>query len=555
MKKIRKNTVRHTLPLTNSEACNLIKAHEATGQTLMHEHVEKMKKAVNKVIQVDDRFTTQKPNPDNVPMRDSYLAKPYCFDVTTPDEKGCHHAIISKANGELVRHGFDFNHDLGTCKMCDGDSKPTERTSIYARETERHENMMRATHELISCRASNGSELIGAKDWVANKPVKFIYVPAGISTISAGFRKNETITCTVVVDEETPADLQESFDNVCATEPQEPFADEEHAAKKATLRFPKEKVKFTYGSIKGRAGVVVDGPEPTSYGAECANGKVYASWSPEFGTDADYAKAICKKGHYTFPDGVRGSASNPARLIAIGFVTGAMTNKPAFRNMPPVKAKLAELDGTDTTEAETVTATWSDAARAAAIDALHNHKGTHVIYNDGRDGHKGVKGKILDRDEHGMRVHFEDRARPTHISYKSDEWVKHTKPHHDESTKATDAAAADTVQAAAAAAADLSTKSADEKGNAPAKTTITATSPLDEIAARQAADIEWLNKFAMKSPEVRAQVEASQKKPAEVVSTMLARQQDARDFEATLLTKNPAAANHDLLKKLEAQTI
>ena len=46
---------------------------------------------------------------------------------------------------------------------------------------------------------------------------------------------------------------------------------------------------------------------------EAVNGGVYRTWSPEFGTDAAYDEAESKDGHWTFPDGVRGSASNPAR--------------------------------------------------------------------------------------------------------------------------------------------------------------------------------------------------------------------------------------------------
>jgi hypothetical protein len=265
-----------------------------------------------------------------------------------------------------------------------------------------------AAENMIHCRATSGIKLSASEPWESGKSVSYIYAPGGITTISAGFRKNESITCTVCVDEDTAKDLQDSFDFIAATEKQEPYADEDHEAKKATLRFPPGKVEFTYGTHRGEEGVIVKGAEPTSYGAEAVNGKTYASWSPEFATDADYSAAKCKKGHWTFPDGVRGSASNPARLIAVNFVTGALTNKPAFRNMPPVKAKKVELDAagepvvaTDATPAgdvvsahwsdeakknttqatattppaedDTVKAAWSDAARKAAAEARASH--------------------------------------------------------------------------------------------------------------------------------------------------------------------------------------
>jgi hypothetical protein len=195
---------------------------------------------------------------------------------------------------------------------------------------------------LIQCRASNGVAIQTSQPWEAGKPVSFIYAPAGRHMITAGFRKGETITICVENDSQTAVDLQESYDHLMATEPnQEPFGDEDHESKKATLRFPTGVTKFSWGEIKGSEGVIV-AAEPTSYGSEAVNGKVYRSWSPEFATDADYTKARQKNKHWTFPDGVKGSESNPARIVGVSFVMGALTNRPAFRAMPPVKAKKAE---------------------------------------------------------------------------------------------------------------------------------------------------------------------------------------------------------------------
>lgn len=324
-------------------------AREATGHTTMRQHEQGMRAAVTKAIQGDPRFM-----PSNKPAEQANVLQvaPCCIDVTTPDQDGTHHAIIRKHDGSLVKHGFDYDHEEGKATMHDGECTGCERKEIYATEATRHENMIKAMENTISCRAGEGNGVqLTAKDWVAGKPVSYIYVPGGITTINAGFRRNESITCTVQVDEDTAKDLQSSFDFIAATEKQEPYADEDHESKKATLRFPARKVNFTYGTHRGEEGVIVSGAEPTSYGAEAVNGKVYASWSPEFATDADYSKARCKKGHWTFPDGVRGSASNPARLVAVNFVTGALTNKPAFKNMPNVKAKHVAPPGADTVKA------------------------------------------------------------------------------------------------------------------------------------------------------------------------------------------------------------
>jgi hypothetical protein len=199
---------------------------------------------------------------------------------------------------------------------------------------------------IIHCRTAVGVQLPPTKStpWVMGEAVEFVYVPAGTAIINAGFRNDETITIAVEVDALTAEALQESVDHIYATSEQEIFCDEDHEGRRATLTLPKGQVNFTYGEIRGHEGVIVRGAEPTSYGAECANGKVYRSFSPEFSTDADYSKAHCKKKHWTFPDGVRGSETNPARITGLNSVAGAMTNRPAFKAMPHVKAKKAELE-------------------------------------------------------------------------------------------------------------------------------------------------------------------------------------------------------------------
>ena len=220
---------------------------------------------------------------------------------------------------------------------------------------------------LIQCRASIGVAIQTSQPWEAGKPVQFIYAPAGRHMITAGFRKGETITICVENDSQTAVDLQESYDHLMATEPnQEPFGDEDHESKKATLRFPIGVTRFTWGGIKGNEGVIV-AAEPTSYGSEAVNGKVYRSWSPEFATDANYAKASKKNGHWTFPDGVKGSESNPARIVGVSFVMGALTNRPAFRAMPPVKARKAD-DSTNTLTASIKPVTDSALSKLVAFN-------------------------------------------------------------------------------------------------------------------------------------------------------------------------------------------
>ena len=447
---------------------NVIKAHEKTGHTTLSEHHSRMHAAVNKAIQTDERFNKKAaPQTEGVP----YNQKPYCIDITTADVDDVHHAIVNTADGRLVRHPFDFNHDEGTVKLAEGDSTPTERSTVYATAIEQHETILKAVENVISCRASTGVKLAASEPWVAGESVSYIYVPGGVHTINAGFRKSDSITCTVEVDENTAKDLQNSFDHIAATEKQEPYADEDHESKKATLRFPPNKVEFTYGTHRGEEGVIVSGAEPTSYGAEAVNGKVYASWSPEFATDADYSKAKCKKGHWTFPDGVRGSASNPARLVAVNFVTGALTNKPAFKAMPNVKARHVDPETGEMVEDDMVMAGTPAGNKNAAgkhLVVYPNMSGAAPKLLMGKDyaaflSNKAHKSSSLADDTGDVFHHAEARSAHDSAALAHHKWgdKEKEKEHKEKAThhwnkvtskfdsqQATDTTESDTIQAA-----------------------------------------------------------------------------------------------------------
>jgi hypothetical protein len=287
-------------------------------------------------------------------------------------------------------------------------------------------------------------------------------------------------------------------------------------------------VEFTYGTHRGEEGVIVKGAEPTSYGAEAVNGKTYASWSPEFGTDADYSAAKCKKGHWTFPDGVRGSASNPARLIAVNFVMGALTNKPAFRNMPPVKAKLADVPvvATDTTPAvvkaagtsEGVKKSWqsrrgdaygaSEIANKLSVAALNagekagehsgakeEHMAAAEAHHAAADKHGEAAGQLHMEGKKDFAAHHEDYAKTHeqaashHIGWARGRYDSGVATHENPATKATATPPAapvedDTVKAAAEAAAKAAA----------------APDPMAAIYARETANHEAVEKLAARVP-------------------------------------------------------
>ena len=329
---------------------------------------------------------------------------------------------------ERAKHGaFGLSWD----QIEKGQGGKLKRASDQTMDTEQN---------IVSCRAANGVQL--TETWAAGAPVSFVYAPEGLHTITAGFRKNDTITISVIVDAATAPVLQESFDHLTATMPkQEPYGDEDHESKKATIRFPVGATTFSWGKIKEDVGIIIKGGAPTSYGANAVNGKDYRSWSPEFGTDADMDKAAFneKEKHWTFPDGVRGSESNPARLTGVNFVVGALTNRPAFRAMPPVKARLAEV------EKDTVQATWSDAARQASAEArkhddqwIHRSESAHKL-----SWKAAITNKSDDHTEAGA-AHFEmkkeherhaDRKRKDGDEFGAKEHERIAKWHNDELDK------------------------------------------------------------------------------------------------------------------------
>lgn len=50
-------------------------------------------------------------------------------------------------------------------------------------------------------------------------------------------------------------------------------------------------------------------------------------------------------------------------------------------------------------------------------------KGGRIVYNDGRPGHKGVFATVLEADQKGMTVQFEDRADTSYIAFSDRGWM------------------------------------------------------------------------------------------------------------------------------------
>lgn len=186
--------------------------------------------------------------------------------------------------------------------------------------------------DIIYCKVEHGNEILLEKPWKQGEPVEFMYMPAGRHEITAGFR-GKAISMVVSIDPvSTTKTLSDCFETLTSEAPkQKPFGCIEHKEEDASV--------WAKGFVAKEDGVYLIA-EPSALGEHNVNGRIHRSWSPSFTTDADYAKAKEREGVFYFPDGVRGSAKNPAEITGVAFCVGTLTNKPAFRNINPVMAKM-----------------------------------------------------------------------------------------------------------------------------------------------------------------------------------------------------------------------
>lgn len=247
-----------------------------------------------------------------------------------------HDGLRAKVSGIAIEP-HDNNHETGYYDIDFGNGKSLSAVSGYHLKKLGSAKASDASSalEVVHCRSHSalGPVLAASKPWNAGERVEFMWMPAGVSTICAGFRKG-SIELTVQCSEETAQAVQASLDEWRNERPkQEPFGCIEHKEQEASFR-----ISASCGFKWGNDGVYL-AAEPTTLGAQNVNGKVHRSWSPSFTTDADYASATERDGVLAFPEGARGSRSNPAKITGVDFCVGTLTNKPAFHSMSPVRAK------------------------------------------------------------------------------------------------------------------------------------------------------------------------------------------------------------------------
>ena len=96
---------------------------------------------VTKAIQEDPRWDTDQhgyPEGSDGDLRN----EPYCMTILAPDDDGSLEAVIRTDDGRIVRHAFTWDGE--TVTMADGDSAPTEMTTIYSRIAAAHDEYVKA---------------------------------------------------------------------------------------------------------------------------------------------------------------------------------------------------------------------------------------------------------------------------------------------------------------------------------------------------------------------------------------------------------------------------
>lgn len=241
---------------------------------------------------------------------------------------------------KYTHHVKQYDANISGCNKATDTSTDDQPATVYA-----------SAAGVVHCKSS-GTPIKAKKVWEVDKPIDFMWMPGGIHTIHASYGRSEMdlrpIALTVNCTEDCASSVQTAFEAVRAANPRRPpYICIEHQAKERAG----EPVAFEWR---------VD-PEPAIYcrclpselGVKNVNGKIHTSFSPTFGTDADYGKMNCTDCDKTpsvcacgtgagwyFPDGVRGSLQNPAKVVAPDVQSvGSLTNWNAFKEILPIAAR------------------------------------------------------------------------------------------------------------------------------------------------------------------------------------------------------------------------
>lgn len=369
-----------------------------------------------------------------------------------------HHGEFSQAvapSGAVHMFGTSSFHPSEKAAHKEFDDLIKRHKEIAGHETMKTSEKI-TSENVIHCKVEQSMALPESPDWKMGSSVKFAYVPAGVHTICAGFcgpvtkDRPASIELTVEVQPERDAAVcQASLEaQRSQRKNQDLYCCFEHDEKQASVWA----TRFEAGNdpVLGQPAVLLEG-KPSGSGADAVNRRDWRSFSPSFGTDADYTKCKCRnceealeacecrKPALYFPDGAVGSVGNPAKITGVAFVLGTLTNRPAFRAMPPVKAKEegnpVQVTADNTKRAtellsNIVNATWSDAAREAAAEARKAKSGSSKFgsedyaANMSAAAHKFSK-VARTRHEHFHAAKLHDHAAEAHEAAGTSEVDEH----------------------------------------------------------------------------------------------------------------------------------
>lgn len=349
-----------------------------------------IQKKVSALLKEDRRFDTDAHGaPEGSPT--DLMNEPFCIDIII--EGSSLEAVIHTDDKRTVRIPITVSPE-GEVTLGDGEPTPTECSTVYSTLIEQHEATVKAATEatpagdIVHCR-DNGAAIKADKSeaWEQDKPVKFCYMPAGVHTITAGFCGNMTkgrdssIRLTVEVNPDRDAKVcQASLESIVSEAPKyAPYGCFEHDEKQASVWA----TRFESGldPVFNEPAVILEG-KPSRGGADAVNGKDWRSWSPSFSTNAEYSKCKCsrcdstiaacdcEKPAFYFPPSARGSEEKPAQVTGVATVLGTLTNRPAFKAMPPVKAKEASPVVTASGTSEGAKKGWELRDRAHNLSML-----------------------------------------------------------------------------------------------------------------------------------------------------------------------------------------
>lgn len=269
------------------------------------------------------------------------------------DSKSLHERAASAHEAAAQDH-----RDAGNDKMAESHDEHANEHFLQAKAIGKFENKTSAKAAqgemlVLNCRSQGIPILLAAgKEWKFGQDTSFQWMPGGLNHIVAGTEVNKeerAVDLWLDCNEKTAKTVKASFARAVTLSPRRPpFGCVEHHEQEKAF----EPQDFSWNESP-EPGVYCTA-KPTKLGEANVNGRLHTSFSPSFGSDADYTKAKCHDcdqtiygadacscgGAIFFPEGVRGSETNPAEVKAVSNKSvGSLTNWPAFKTILPVTAK------------------------------------------------------------------------------------------------------------------------------------------------------------------------------------------------------------------------